>query len=201
MRIDRRTVQKEDCDMTAQELKSIEEETAAAVNELLTAHPQEKESVFVIGCSTSEIRGGVIGTDSQEDIGRVVFAAAYAVLSAKGIYLAAQCCEHLNRALVVEKECALRYGLEIVSAVPWLHGGGAFAAAAYRGMQEPVLAERVQASAGLDIGGTLIGMHLKPVAVPFRFTQKMIGSALVQGAWCRPKLIGGERARYTVDGR
>ncbi|MGP1459543.1 MAG: TIGR01440 family protein [Treponema sp.] len=187
--------------MTAQELESIEEETSAAINELLTAHPQNEGCVFVIGCSTSEIHGGVIGKDSKEDLGRAAFLAAYEVLCRNGLYLAAQCCEHLNRALVVEKECAVRYGLEIVSAVPWLHGGGAFAAAAYRGMKEPVLVENIKAGAGLDIGGTLIGMHLKPVAVPFRFTQKTVGHALVQGAWCRPKLIGGERARYSACGR
>ncbi len=178
------------------ELKAIERETSAAISELLESHPLEKGEIFVMGCSTSEIHGGAIGKDSNEDYGKSVFSAAYKLLHKRGIYLAAQCCEHLNRALVVEKECALRYGMEIVSAVPWIHGGGAFAAAAYRGMKEPVLAESIRAAAGIDIGGTLIGMHLKSVAVPFKFSQNKIGKAFVQGAWCRPKLIGGERARY-----
>ncbi|MGP1474960.1 MAG: TIGR01440 family protein [Treponema sp.] len=180
------------------ELKIIEQETVAVINELLESHPLEKRKIFVIGCSTSAIHGGIIGKDSNEDYGKAVFSAAYKLLHKNGIYLAAQCCEHLNRALVVEKECALLYGLEIVSAVPWIHGGGAFAAAAYRGMKSPVLAETVRADAGIDIGGTLIGMHLKSVAVPFKFSQKEIGKAFVNGAWCRPKLIGGERARYSL---
>lgn len=178
------------------QMRQIEEETAAAVSELLDAHPVEKGRIFVIGCSSSEIAGGRIGTESDAETGRAVFRGAYRVLKKRGVYLAAQCCEHLNRALVIESECRERYTLEPVCVVPWLKGGGAFATAAYEGLSRPVVVEHVRAAAGLDIGGTLIGMHLNEVAVPFRPEHNRVGRALVAAAYTRPKLIGGERARY-----
>ena len=118
------------------------------------------------------------------------------LIKENGLFLAAQCCEHLNRALVVEREAAERFNLEIVSAVPKPKAGGSFAAAAYLAYAEPVLVEHIKASAGLDIGSTLIGMHLKDVAVPLRLEIKTIGEASVTAARTRPKLIGGARAQY-----
>lgn len=178
------------------EINEISRQLEKVINSLLSEHPQKKGSVFVIGCSSSEIAGGKIGKDSSEEIGRAVFETAYKILAKKGLYLACQCCEHLNRALVVEEECAEKYGYEPVSVVPWLHGGGSFATAAYKGFKKPVVVESVKANAGIDIGDVLIGMHLKNVAVPVHPDQNTIGNAHVVAAWTRPKLIGGERAKY-----
>ena len=178
------------------EFKEIAVQVQSVIKSILDAHPQKQDSIFVIGCSSSEVAGGVIGKNSSEEIGKTIFTAANKILSRKNIYRACQCCEHLNRALVVEEECAEEYGLEIVSVVPWLHGGGSFATAAYRGFKRPVVVEHVRASAGLDIGGTLIGMHLRDVAVPIHPAQKTIGAASIVAAYSRPKFIGGERARY-----
>ncbi len=177
-------------------LPEIEFCTEQCILQLLEAHPLKPGSIFVIGCSSSEVCGGTIGKNSNEETGRAVFAAAFRVLSEKHIYLACQCCEHLNRALVVEAACCTEHRLEPVSVVPWLHAGGSFATAAWNLMPEPVVVEHIRADAGLDIGGTLIGMHLKEVAVPFRLQHPRIGQAAVTAAWIRPKLIGGERARY-----
>lgn len=177
-------------------LENIKSQLADLLNYFLEKYPQEAGSIFVIGCSSSEVNGGKIGKNSSEEIGKVIFQTANEILSAKNIFLACQCCEHLNRALVIEKACAKQYCYEPVSVVPWLHGGGSFATAAYHGFSEPVVVEHVKASAGIDIGDTLIGMHLKDVAVPFHPEQNSIGNAHVVAAWCRPKLIGGERARY-----
>jgi len=177
-------------------LTEIANQLTSVINSLLDEHPQKPGSVFVIGCSSSEIAGGKMGKDSSEEIGKIVFETASKLISERGLYLACQCCEHLNRALVVEEECADKYGYEVVSVVPWLHGGGSFATAAYSGLKKAVVVEHVKASAGIDIGDVLIGMHLKDVAVPVHPVQKTIGEAHVVAAWCRPKLIGGERARY-----
>jgi len=178
------------------EILEISKQLEKVINSLLNDHPQKKGSVFVIGCSSSEIAGGKIGKNSSEEIGKAIFETARKLLTKKGLYLACQCCEHLNRALVVEEECAEKYGYEPVSVVPWLHGGGSFATAAYKGFKKPVVVESVKASAGIDIGDVLIGMHLKNVAVPVHPDQNTIGNAHVAAAWTRPKLIGGERAKY-----
>ena len=185
-----------DLNMGTIDLQEIAKQTEQILTDLLNAHPMVKGSVFVVGCSSSEVAGGRIGKDSSAEIGQTIFATAHRILSERGVYLACQCCEHLNRALVVEAECAERYGYEPVSVVPWLHGGGSFATAAYGGFSQAVVVEHVKASAGLDIGDTLIGMHLKDVAVPVHPTPNQIGAAHVVAAFCRPKLIGGERARY-----
>lgn len=177
------------------ELQEIKNQFSQILTTFLEEHHQKDGSIFVIGCSSSEIKGGKIGKNSSEEIGKVIFETANKILSSKKIFLACQCCEHLNRTLVVEQECAEKYNYEAVSVVPWLHGGGSFATAAYKGFKKPIVVEHIKASAGLDIGDTLIGIHLKDVAVPVHFEQK-IGNANVVGAWCRPKLIGGERARY-----
>ena len=116
------------------------------------------------------------------------------ILNENGIYLAAQCCEHLNRALVVERAAAEKYMLDEVCVRPMPKAGGSFATAVYDRMSDPVMVEHVKAHAGMDIGCTLIGMHLKDVAVPLRLSCKKIGDALVTAAYTRPKLIGGVRA-------
>lgn len=176
--------------------KVIEDQTEKIICKLIQDHPLERGSIFVIGCSTSEVAGGTIGKDSNEEIGQVIFETAERILSKKGIYLACQCCEHLNRALVIERNCAQKYNYEPVCVVPWVHGGGSFATAAYKNFNDPVVVEHIKASAGIDIGDTLIGMHLKDVAVPVHLEENTIGAAHVVAAYCRPKLIGGERAHY-----
>ncbi|MBQ5537345.1 MULTISPECIES: TIGR01440 family protein [Treponema] len=184
-----------DCDSHV-DFGRVSADVAGIITQMLDEHPLKAGSVFVIGCSSSEIVGGTIGHDSSEEAGRRVFEAARDVLSARGIFLACQCCEHLNRCLVVEEKCAEKYGLDEVSVVPWAHGGGSLATAAWNGFENPVVVEHIRASAGIDIGGTLIGMHLKEVAVPFRPKISAVGKASVSAAYTRPKLVGGERARY-----
>ena len=153
-------------------------------------------SLVVVGCSSSEIVGGHIGKDSSMEAAAAVLAGVLPVLKAQGVYLAAQCCEHLNRAIVIEQEAAEKYGYEQVNAVPQPHAGGSWATNCWQAFEHPVLVEEVRAAAGIDIGGTLIGMHLKRVAVPVRLTIKQIGAAPIICARTRPKYIGGSRAVY-----
>ena len=155
--------------------------------------------LLAIGCSSSEIAGGTIGHASTYELGEQVCRAALDCASELGFACAFQCCEHLNRALVIEREEADRRGLQIVCAVPRPKAGGSLATAAYRAMRDPGLVESVAADAGIDIGQTLIGMHLRRVAVPVRLARKTVGEALVTAARTRPPLIGGERARYTPE--
>ena len=176
--------------------QQIQAEARQAVEELLEQAKLKKGDVFVVGCSSSEIVGGHIGKDSSLEAAQAVYAGIAPVLAENGIWLAAQCCEHLNRAVVLERAAAEKYVYEPVCAVPWLHGGGSFAMAAYYGLEDAVTVERVQAHAGIDIGGTLIGMHLKKVAVPVRLVNNHIGQAYVSAARTRPKFIGGQRAHY-----
>ncbi len=175
---------------------NIKEQVQEAVREVVANSLLESEDIFVIGCSTSEIVDKKIGSAFVPDLGREVFLGAQEELSKDGIYLAAQCCEHLNRALVVEKEVAKKYNLVIVNALPRPDAGGSFATATYENMKDPVLVENIRARAGLDIGDTLIGMHLDAVAVPLRLGISKIGSAHLTAAYVRPKLIGGIRASY-----
>lgn len=179
-----------------EDLQTIFNQTQKVITELLDSYPQQKGSIFVIGCSSSEIKGSAMGKNSSQEIGLTVFNAAYSICKQKELFLACQCCEHLNRALVIESECAKKYFLEEVSVVPWLHGGGSFATAAYNNFNAPVVVEHIKASCGIDIGQVLIGMHLKDVAVPLHLKTNKIGCACVTAAYCRPKLIGGERAKY-----
>lgn len=176
--------------------EQIKTETEKAVRELLEKTNLKKGSIVVVGCSSSEILGEHIGKGSSPETGAVVAEAVLKVLGENGIYLAAQCCEHLNRALVIERAAAEKYMLEEVCVRPMPKAGGSFATAVYDKMDEPVMVEHVKAHAGIDIGCTLIGMHLKDVAVPLRLSVKTIGSALVNAAYTRPKLIGGVRAHY-----
>ena len=165
-----------------------------ATEELLQAAHLETGDIFVVGCSSSEIRGGRIGHDSSMEVAAAVLAGVLPPLQEQGVYLAAQCCEHLNRALIVEHEAVP--GAEIVNVLPQPKAGSSFATAAYQSFRHPVALEEIRADAGLDIGGTLIGMHLKKVAVPVRLPQSHIGSAILLAARVRPKFIGGERAIY-----
>lgn len=176
--------------------EQIKTETEKAVSELLEKTNLKKGSIVVVGCSSSEILGEHIGKGSSPETGAVVAEAVLKVLGENGIYLAAQCCEHLNRALVIERAAAEKYMLEEVCVRPMPKAGGSFATAVYDKMDDPVMVEHVKAHAGIDIGCTLIGMHLKDVAVPLRLSVKTIGSALVNAAYTRPKLIGGVRAHY-----
>lgn len=180
-------------------LNEIEGQARAAVTEFLDSVRLKPGNILVVGCSSSEICGKKIGSGSSEETANAVFGAIYPVLKEKGIYLAAQCCEHLNRAIILEEAAAERYGLPIVNAVPQPKAGGSFATAAYRAFEHPAAVERVQAHAGMDIGDTLIGMHLRPVAVPVRLSVKKIGEANLVCARTRPKYIGGERAHYDPE--
>ena len=182
-----------------EDMRSIGEEAYRAAKELLDAAHMEEGQILVVGCSTSEVSGAGIGTFSSPELAEVVFGGIYQATQEAGIYLAAQCCEHLNRAIILEKEAVDRWGGEIVNAVPQPKAGGSFATAAYKAFEYPVALEHVRAHAGMDIGDTLIGMHLREVAVPLRIRTKEIGDARVVCARTRPKYIGGSRAVYNDD--
>lgn len=186
---------REETEMEIQ-MEEIKKLVAQAANGLLETAGLEAGDILVLGCSSSEICGGKIGKASNEAVGEAVIGTLLSILRPQGIYLAVQGCEHINRALVIEKEAALRYGFEIVTVVPALHAGGACAMTAYRMAQAPVVIEHVTAQAGIDIGDTFIGMHVKHVQIPVRLPVKEIGNAHVTYLRSRPKLIGGERAQY-----
>ena len=180
------------------DLETIRQEARAVAEELITTAQMKPGQILVVGCSSSEIHNSKLGTDSSQEIGQAVFEALYACTKEHGLYLAAQCCEHLNRAVIVERACALRNGYEIVSVCPWPHAGGSWATTCWQHFEDPVAVEEVRADAGIDIGDTLIGMHLKRVAVPVRLRISQIGAAHVVCAKTRPRLWGGERAHYTA---
>ena len=167
-----------------------------AAKELTEIADLKSGDVVVIGCSTSEVIGEKIGTSGTVEVAQEIFNGINAAFSEKGIYIAAQCCEHLNRAIIIEKEKADILGLEQVCVVPHPHAGGSFATSAWHTMKIPVAVEEIKADAGIDIGTTLIGMHLKRVAVPVRLENNTIGEAKLSAARTRPKYIGGERAKY-----
>ena len=167
-----------------------------AVTELLEVANLRKGDILVIGCSSSEIVGETIGHGSSFETAQAVFDAIYPIVKARGVYLAAQCCEHLNRALIIERACAEAYQLDPVCVIPQPKAGGSFATTAWSRFEAPVAVEHIRAHAGLDIGGTLIGMHLRDVAVPVRLSVDHIGSAILLAARTRPKFIGGIRAKY-----
>ncbi|MDP4134224.1 MAG: TIGR01440 family protein [Bacillota bacterium] len=156
----------------------------------------EENQILVVGCSTSEVAGEKIGTASSLDIAAEIYEGIKEAADEKKVYIAAQCCEHLNRCLIIEKEAADKYGFEIVSVRPAKKAGGSFGTTCYENFKEPCAVEFIKADFGMDIGNTLIGMHLKHVAVPFRPSVKTIGGAYVVCARVRPKYIGGERAQY-----
>lgn len=177
-------------------MEQVIQDTKAALEELVGAAGLKAGDLLVVGCSSSEICGGVIGHASSPETGKAVAETILQFCRERGIELAAQCCEHLNRALVMEQSAAERFGYEVVCVRPQPKAGGSFATGVYEAMEAPVVVERVRAKAGLDIGGTLIGMHLKEVAVPLRLQVRTIGAASVAAARTRPKLIGGVRACY-----
>ena len=178
------------------ETAQITAQAQQAAMELLEAAHLETGDLFVVGCSSSEIIGGRIGKQSSMEAAQAVLEGIRPVLQAQGVSLAAQCCEHLNRAIVVERAVARERGYEIVSAVPQPHAGGSWATCCWQAFTDPVLVEEVRAEAGMDIGGTLIGMHLRRVAVPVRLSLDHIGQAVLLCARTRPKFIGGARAVY-----
>ncbi len=175
-------------------MKTIYEQTHAAIAELYDKARLKAGNIVVIGCSTSEVMGSRIGTDSNPETAGEIFAALHDFAKEKELYLAVQCCEHLNRAIVTERAAAPF--AEPVNVIPQKKAGGSLATAAYAAFAEPVMLENIKADAGLDIGLTLIGMHLKAVAVPVRLEHHTIGEALVVAARTRPKFIGGVRAVY-----
>lgn len=178
------------------EMQQITAQARRAAEELLAAARLEAGDIFVVGCSSSEIVGGHIGRDSSMEAAQAVLAGVLPPLQRQGVWLAAQCCEHLNRAVVLEKAAARAYRYERVAAVPQPHAGGSWATSCWRAFEDPVLVEEIRAAAGLDIGGTLIGMHLRRVAVPVRLSLNKIGEAGLLCARTRPKFIGGARAVY-----
>lgn len=180
-------------------LRDLEKQTRDIVLDIIDRSAIKKGQLFVLGLSSSEVAGGVIGKNSSAEIGEVIVKTILDELTARGIHLAVQGCEHLNRALVVEKQVAEDKDLEIVNVIPNLHAGGSGQVAAFKFMTNPVEVEEVVAHAGLDIGDTSIGMHVKRVQVPLIPIQRELGGAHVTALASRPKLIGGARATYTTD--
>lgn len=179
------------------DLNEIREQVTTGLNELLEQAGLSEGDLFVLGCSTSEIQGRHIGKYPSIEIGRAVVSSIIDVLKPRGLHLAVQGCEHLNRALVVERSVAREHGFEIVTVFPSEHAGGSCQIAAFENMDDPVEVEHIVAQAGMDIGDTSIGMHVKFVQIPVRTSVKEVGAAHVTYLRSRPKLIGGERAKYT----
>ena len=177
----------------------IRQQAALAITELIEYSGLKAGELLVIGCSSSEIVGERIGKGSSMEAAEAVYAGIAPALREHGILLAAQCCEHLNRALIVERSTAERFGYEAVNVRLWAHAGGSFATTVWEHMEQPVAVEHIRAHAGMDIGDTLIGMHLREVAVPVRLSVKTIGRASLVCARTRPRFIGGERARYVDE--
>ncbi len=174
--------------------ENIKNQAAKVAEELVSAAGLRAGDIVVVGCSSSEVCGKKIGSDSSLSTAEAVYEGLSSVFDGKGIYIAAQCCEHLNRAIIVEREAVGK--CDIVNVVPQPKAGGSFATTAYKRFKDPVALENIRADAGIDIGGTLIGMHLKPVAVPVRLSLNRIGEAIIICARTRPKFIGGARAVY-----
>ena len=181
-----------------EDMTIIGEEAYRAAKEILDTAKLSDGDLFVVGCSTSEVSGASIGSFSSPELAEAVFGNIYQATQEAGVFLAAQCCEHLNRALILEKEAAEKYGYETVNVVPQPKAGGSFATAAYKSLEHPVAVEHIRAHAGMDIGDTLIGMHLRDVAVPVRLSLDHIGNAILLCARTRPKFIGGSRACYDL---
>lgn len=175
----------------------LRDEAKRVTEEIIEKAGLKAGQILVVGCSTSEILGDSIGSNSSPEAAKAVFSGIYETLKENGIFLAAQCCEHLNRAIITERAAAPFS--EAVNVVPQPKAGGSFATAAYNSFDEPVALEEIKADAGIDIGFTMIGMHLKKVAVPVRLTNNKIGCATVLAARVRPKFIGGERAVYNSE--
>ncbi len=181
------------------QLTDLTAQACALTKELITTANLRKGQLLVVGCSTSEVLGHRIGSYSSADAGQAIFDGIFKAADEYGIYVAAQCCEHLNRAIIIEETAAEKRGLDIVNVVPQPKAGGSFATAAYHTFEHPVAVEAIKADAGIDIGDTLIGMHLKSVAVPVRLSVSVLGEARIVCARTRAKYIGGERAHYNAE--
>ena len=177
----------------------IKEDAQRAVGELVDAAKLSRGQILVIGCSSSEMVGERIGKGSSMEAAVALYETIAPIVAEKGIFLAVQCCEHLNRAIVMERACAEQYGLEVVWVKPHPHAGGSFATVAWERMVDPVAVESVKAHAGMDVGDTFIGMHLRRVAVPVRLSVNRIGEAHLTCARTRPVYVGGPRAQYGTD--
>lgn len=175
----------------------VRQDMKLLVDEWIDSNYLKSGEIFVIGCSTSEVAGEHIGTSGSEQIASDIYSELNRLKDATGVELAFQCCEHINRALLIERKTLKKENLREVLVVPTREAGGAMPAYAYKNMDDPVMVEHIEASAGIDIGTTLIGMHLKHVAVPLRFNQKTVGYADATVAKTRMKRIGGERASYS----
>lgn len=177
-------------------LEKIKTDMDALVEEWIANEHLQEGHIFVIGCSTSEVAGKPIGSSGSEEVAAVIFESLQTLRDRKGIHLAFQSCEHINRAIVIERETNEELNLDEVTVIPVREAGGAMPAYAYKHFTDAVVVEEITADAGIDIGDTLIGMHLRKIAVPIRLEQRVVGSAHVTGARTRPKLIGGPRAVY-----
>ena len=177
-------------------LQQVQSQLSQLLNELEQQIQFQPKQLFVIGCSTSEIVGSRIGTSGAIEVAEVLFDEFTKFAQKHGLYLVFQGCEHINRALTMEAEAAQLYSLEPVTVVPAKHAGGSMSAYAFTKFENAVVVEHVRAHSGIDIGQTMIGMHLKEVAIPIRTSIRQIGEAIVTIANTRPKLIGGERAVY-----
>ena len=182
-------------------IEQIKKEAKIALEELFAVANLEKDDIVVIGCSSSEVLGKKVGTYSSLDVGKALVETLYPMIKEKGLFMAAQCCEHLNRSVIIEKSAVKMWGLERVNVKPQLHAGGAFAMSLWDTLEEPVAVEGVKAAAGMDIGSVLIGMQLRPVVVPVRTSVDKIGMARLTVARTRPKFVGGERALYVDEWR
>ena len=181
-------------------MENIKKDLHSALEGLFEVAKLEEGDIFVVGCSTSEILGNKIGSSGSEDCAKVVFETINDFCTKHKVFLAAQCCEHLNRAIVIEKEAYKLHRLDNrVNAVPQIHAGGSFATTAYKGFSDPVVVEDIKADAGIDIGDTFIGMPLRTVAVPVRVAVSKIGCAHLTLARTRRKYVGGERAVYNTE--
>ncbi|MDE7271976.1 MAG: TIGR01440 family protein [Lachnospiraceae bacterium] len=187
------------CEYEQDNFEIVKSDARRVVAEFLEQAKLRTGNLVVIGCSTSEIAEHHIGSYSNAELGEAVFVAMYEELTKAGLSVATQCCEHLNRALIMTEADAERFGYEVVNVVPQPKAGGSFSTAAWKHMENPVAVERIQAHAGIDIGDTLIGMHLRPVAVPVRIEHPIIGGAHIVCARTRAKYVGGERARYNEN--
>lgn len=181
------------------ELANYEAAAFAAAKEIIEKSGARTGELFVVGCSTSEILGSNPGTNSAPEVGRAVMEGVLRACREAGLYLCAQCCEHLNRAVILERAVAERYSLDEVNVVPQPKAGGSFATALYGALESPCAVEKIRAHLGLDIGCVMIGMQMREVAVPVRLENARIGEALVLAARTRPKFIGGERAVYDKE--
>ena len=179
--------------------EEITEKAKKIIVDILNQSKLKKGDIFLVGCSTSTIFGEAYGKSSSMDAARALFDGIYPELVSRGIYIAVQCCEHLNRAVIIPREAAEKLRLDSVNVVPQPKAGGSFATVTYERIERPVAVEHIKADAGMDIGGVLIGMHLREVAVPLNLKENMIGRAHITAARTRPKFIGGERAHYDEE--